>query len=72
MAVSYYGAARQPLDDLRPLGAELLDADGDELVLLRGPLALLDLGAQVVEPPLSALLAHAPFEVRGDERPGQG
>ena len=62
-------AAGQPLHDLAPLGAHLLDALGDQAVLLLGPLALLHLRAQVVEPTLAALLANPARQVRRDEGP---
>eukprot|EP00964_Phaeocystis_antarctica_P039390 scaffold22529_cov61-Phaeocystis_antarctica.AAC.3 len=62
-------AAGQPLHDLAPLRAQLLDALGDQAVLLFGPFALLHLRAQVVEPTLAALLAHPARQVRRDEGP---
>ena len=69
------GAAdeRLPLDDLAPARAELGDADEDRAVVLVAEVRLLHLGAQVVVPPLAALLADAArLEVRGDHRPPAG
>ena len=62
-------ASWKSLDNLRPSRAQLGYPLSNELVLLLGPLALLDGGAEVVEPPLAALLAHAARHVRRDERP---
>mmetsp|Transcript_5253 Transcript_5253/g.15604 ORF Transcript_5253/g.15604 Transcript_5253/m.15604 type:complete len:224 (-) Transcript_5253:231-902(-) len=69
------GIVRAPwhaLDDDGPLGSELRHGAEQGLVLLGGPVALLHLGAEVVEPALAALLARAARHVGGDEGPARG
>ena len=48
------GAARHQLNDMAPARAELAHALHDHAVLVRGPRAHLDVGAQMVEPPAQA------------------
>ena len=59
----------EALRDLRPLGTQLVDAHDDERVLLDGPVALLDLGADLVLPALAALLSSPPLDQLGDLGP---
>eukprot|EP00964_Phaeocystis_antarctica_P117167 scaffold80998_cov61-Phaeocystis_antarctica.AAC.4 len=59
----------EALRDLRPLGPQLGDTHDDESVLIDGPVALLHLRADLVLPPLTALLSRPPFDQLGDLRP---
>ena len=63
------GAPGQLLGDDGPLVAVLLLQRQDRGVLLRGPLAALQLRVQVVAPPLPALLRVAPRDLLGDDLP---
>ena len=67
--VRVVGASGKLLGDLGPLVAQRPLQLHDDAVLFRGPRALLDARVELVVPPLAALLAIAPFELRGDRRP---
>lgn len=57
------------LGDLGPAVAVVLVLNEENPLFLLAPGGLLDLGIQVVVPPLAALLANAPGQVFRDERP---
>lgn len=56
------GATVEQLGDCGPLVAKTVVSFDDDSVLLGRPVGFPDLGAEVVEPSLSALLANATLE----------
>ena len=63
------GASGDELGHLAPASVVFAVQPHDEQVLLERPLALDDVGRQVMVPALPALLANAPGQVHGDSRP---
>lgn len=64
--------AGEQLSDFGPAVSQLLVGLVDDPVLFLGPRGLLHLRVEVVVPALAALLADAPLQVLGDDRPALG
>ena len=63
------GPTRDDVGDVRPAVARLLVRRDEQRLLRLGPRAALDVRAQVVVPPLAALLADAPVQHPRDRAP---